>query len=63
MKNINLFYRMLKNNHNSLMEITLKKKVKNKSIKKQFVDVKKMILNQLKINNKKKIYEKIERIN
>ena len=56
MKNINLFYRMLKNNHNSLMEITLKKKKNKKPSYNQFFEVKEMILNQLKINNQFKNY-------
>ena len=63
MKNTNIFYKMLKNNHNSLMEITLKKKKNKKPSYNQFFEVKEMILNQLKINNKKEIYDKIERIN
>lgn len=62
MKNIDIFYKILKNNHNSHLEISLKQKPYIKDNSKEFNDVKEMILNQLKINKKKEIYDKIQRI-
>ena len=63
MKNINLFYKMLKFNHDSLMEITLDKKYKIGDKNKEFVVVKEMIINQLRLNRKNDIYEQVKRIN
>ena len=63
MKNISLFYKILKNNHDSPLDINLRKIPSNLSGKDEFKIVKKMILNQLYINKQNKIYEKFNKIN
>ncbi len=63
MKNISLFYKMLKNNYDSPLNINLRKIYSNSTEKNEFKIVKKMILNQLYINKQNKIYEKFNKIN
>ena len=63
MKNISLFYKMLKNNYDSPLNINLRKNFNNKIEKNEFKIVKKMILNQLYINKQNKIYEKFNKVN
>ena len=62
MKNISLFYKMLKNNYDSILDIRLKKFTKNQKKLNEFEEVKKSILNQLYINKKYKLYNVVNKI-
>ena len=62
MKNISLFYKMLKNNYNSILDIRLKKFTKNQKKLNEFEKVKKSILSQLDINKKYKLYNVVNKI-
>tara|TARA_B110000259_G_C13888595_1_gene351995 strand:- start:654 stop:845 length:192 start_codon:yes stop_codon:yes gene_type:complete len=62
MKNISLFQKMLKNNYDSILDIRLEKYVKNKNEINEFAIVKKLILSQLNINKKYKLYNVVDKI-
>ena len=62
MKNISLFQKMLKNNYDSILDIRLEKYAKNKNEINEFAIVKKLILSQLNINKKYKLYNVVDKI-
>ena len=62
-KNILLFKKMLQNNFDSVLDIRLKSIPKIKKKLNEFDMIKKVILNQLAINKKNKLYKVVDKIN
>jgi len=61
-KNTLLFYKLLKNNYDSVLNIRLKRYSKNKKKIDEFSIVKKSILNQLNINKNYELYNVVDKI-